>query len=343
MMSQVGRNAACPCGSGLKYKKCCGKSNVIPFNPFQLEAEMEKLHINLIEFAIETYEKDIDYIVFDEIDENIPGISDESTEGYAALLLPWVILHEPILGENTIFDIFSKRKLKQIRNTKVKETFLSWQKSQSAVFEVISIEGDKQDYYTVENKFSKEKHLVFLQTDIAYRVGDYIVGTLADFIHSWQFLFLTTHIPGENIDLIEELVENYDFAYDSINDIFPEWLGELINLLEGNDLIWHNRKHLAVAEKFAEEMEKRNLEDQIIALGILFWNIYCSRHNPTVTKINTYVASLEYFISITLLEDFSITQSSLAKKYSVSPATISKHWNQFADELERFNQEVELD
>jgi preprotein translocase subunit SecA len=25
---KVGRNDACPCGSGLKYKKCCGKSNV---------------------------------------------------------------------------------------------------------------------------------------------------------------------------------------------------------------------------------------------------------------------------------------------------------------------------
>lgn len=24
----VGRNDACPCGSGLKYKKCCGKNNL---------------------------------------------------------------------------------------------------------------------------------------------------------------------------------------------------------------------------------------------------------------------------------------------------------------------------
>jgi len=24
---KVGRNAACPCGSGKKYKRCCGKEN----------------------------------------------------------------------------------------------------------------------------------------------------------------------------------------------------------------------------------------------------------------------------------------------------------------------------
>lgn len=26
--SKIGRNAPCPCGSGLKYKKCCGKDDI---------------------------------------------------------------------------------------------------------------------------------------------------------------------------------------------------------------------------------------------------------------------------------------------------------------------------
>jgi len=25
---KIGRNASCPCGSGLKYKRCCGKGNI---------------------------------------------------------------------------------------------------------------------------------------------------------------------------------------------------------------------------------------------------------------------------------------------------------------------------
>ncbi|MGH1482585.1 MAG: SEC-C metal-binding domain-containing protein [Geminicoccales bacterium] len=26
---KIGRNAPCPCGSGLKYKKCCGSSLIL--------------------------------------------------------------------------------------------------------------------------------------------------------------------------------------------------------------------------------------------------------------------------------------------------------------------------
>ncbi|MFC3885599.1 SEC-C metal-binding domain-containing protein [Bacillus songklensis] len=31
-MLRVGRNGPCPCGSGKKYKRCCGKGAVVSLN-----------------------------------------------------------------------------------------------------------------------------------------------------------------------------------------------------------------------------------------------------------------------------------------------------------------------
>jgi len=49
-MSKIGRNEPCPCGSGLKYKRCClgkqaGKQDVSPVQRFKISllAEIEKI------------------------------------------------------------------------------------------------------------------------------------------------------------------------------------------------------------------------------------------------------------------------------------------------------------
>jgi len=43
-MSQVGRNAPCPCGSGKKFKKCClGKEPSLPFTPVDRQSALEKV------------------------------------------------------------------------------------------------------------------------------------------------------------------------------------------------------------------------------------------------------------------------------------------------------------
>jgi len=44
MTQGVGRNEACPCGSGRKYKKCClGQKASVAFTPAHREAALDKL------------------------------------------------------------------------------------------------------------------------------------------------------------------------------------------------------------------------------------------------------------------------------------------------------------
>lgn len=66
-MKNIGRNDPCPCGSGKKYKKCHGASNVIEISPERYNNELERLHIGLLEFATHNYsdfiEKELDEIL----------------------------------------------------------------------------------------------------------------------------------------------------------------------------------------------------------------------------------------------------------------------------------------
>lgn len=57
-MGKVKRNAPCPCGSGKKYKKCCG-SKVVDF-PTELAAkEAKQIQEDLVEYAFTVHRESI--------------------------------------------------------------------------------------------------------------------------------------------------------------------------------------------------------------------------------------------------------------------------------------------
>jgi len=55
-MNSIGRNDKCPCGSGLKYKKCCLKKNNLTFDQIECEDRMRVIVKSAYDFI-----KDNDY------------------------------------------------------------------------------------------------------------------------------------------------------------------------------------------------------------------------------------------------------------------------------------------
>src|SRR5699024_1077904 len=120
----------------------------------------------------------------------------------------------------------------------------------------------------------------------------------------------------------------------TMTELFPALLGDIMKPPEA-DLEWSKRIYEEVAEEFTYHMGEKNIDDGIIYSGILFWNHYCMEHNPTVMKTNTYAAALDYFISLVILEDDSVTQAALATEYGVSTTSISTHYKKFIDEMKK--------
>src|SRR5699024_12528409 len=76
-----------------------------------------------------------------------------------------------------------------------------------------------------------------------------------------------------------------------------------------------------------------------IHLGTMFWNIYCLKFDPYITKVAAYAAALDYFVAKVIINNDKITQAEIAREYNVSPTTISSHYQKFIKELKEFERE----
>lgn len=334
-MAKVGRNDPCPCGSGLKYKKCCGNSNIISFNPLQMNQELMKLQDELIRFSNAHYEHELVKLNLNHLEDNLVEASDDETvKNYIGLLFPWIILHEVVANQQTIFDLFWQQKSSQIHSRKVKEVFASWQDAISSVFEIISVDDLTEEKMTVLDLATKQTYEVVYEDIDENSLGDFIVGTLAPLIQSHTFMYATIQFPKEEIDFIYHLVDGFDLHTHTMTELFPSCLGDIFEPYEA-DLEWPKQIYEEVAEEFVYHMKEKNINDDIIYSGILFWNHYCVEHNPTVMKTSTYAAALDYFMSLAVLADDRVTQADLAKEYKVSTTSISTHYQKFVDEIKK--------
>lgn len=331
-MNKVGRNDPCPCGSEKKYKRCCGKSNVIPFQALHLDDELEKIHHELIEFAVTHYEREIDEMIQNFIEMNIMNEEQSDVETYANLLIAWIIIFEPIVDNKTVLEIFSEQTINKVKNVRVKRAFANWQQAISAVFKIKSVDQKNSDLIVAENIFTGKTHKIKHETPQTLQVGDYMMGTLSPFIHNEQFIFVVSLISADHKPALDNLLEIYDPEMEPMTELFPDWLGELIDPDE-DELTWFDFEHKRVADLFTQYMEEDDVDSAVIDTGLYFWNIYCIRNNPYVPKASTYAAGLHYLI-INVLTDDRVTQAQIAKRYNVSPATVSTRYQSFNKEFD---------
>src|SRR5699024_10980697 len=125
---------------------------------------------------------------------------------------------------------------------------------------------------------------------------------------------------------------------EEMNDLFPEWLGNLIDP-EEDELEWSDNKHKQVADMFLLHCVEKEVDDDKIHLGTMFWNVYCLKFDPYITKVAAYAAALDYFVAKIIINNDNITQAEIAREYNVSPATISSHYQKFIKELKEFERE----
>lgn len=92
-MGKIGRNSLCPCGSGLKYKKCCavntknGADNITPLGDLQwrqLRQLIDTLSGDLMKYAAEEhYAPDLSPAIESAVFEFIGYPLEEETSGLA--------------------------------------------------------------------------------------------------------------------------------------------------------------------------------------------------------------------------------------------------------------------
>lgn len=345
-MKKIGRNDLCPCGSGKKYKNCCGKNNVITMESL-VEKELTNLQVDLLSFALENYEEEVNDFIADWLEEL--DIPEEALEMFYFLILVWAITSFEIHGK-TILEHYIDKKSSKLSRPRVKDILQSWKLAKPSI---ATIEAQNENQLlTLKDIFTDEMEDVKVLEDHPVETGGMVVGILLPAGETSIFFTSFIDIPAGLTEkakqvvyqLFEESEESdpIEFLSSSYPEVLHLLLFDLAPDLE--DLDWISPKHLEVAQEFREYME--NVEDDvIIRLGVHLWHQYCLRKNPKIIKESVYVAALRYLVDRFTPYGNWLTQSELAEEFGISSSSLSAKYRDMEkvlkDELDELKENLD--
>lgn len=325
-MFKIGRNDPCYCGSGKKYKKCCGRITVVSMESV-IEKELHEIQHDILLFAVRNYQRIMDNYLNEQYKKfDIPK---DAMEIFSFFGYTWFITSVKLQGK-TILEEYINRYTYKYNRQRTKDILQLWKKARPSLSIVLEQEGQT---ITVEDFFTKEVQKVkILEDNHDVETGGLIMGTIlpagATSIFFTTFLNLPAHDADKMSGLILELFSNseYDNSADFMNlsylDVLELFLfGKVEVTIE--DLEWSTPIYRTVAEKYQEFMKLHGHEQSIINLGVHLWYTYCARRNPVIKKSSIYEAALVYLVSKIIPYGSLFTQKELAEAFSVSSSSIS--------------------
>ncbi|WP_197277524.1 SEC-C metal-binding domain-containing protein [Bacillus sp. FJAT-27245] len=344
-MSNIGRNDKCPCGSGKKYKKCCGKGSVVQLDQL-LDKELQELQADMIRYTWANHEKEIrDYLK--EHYKNHP-VPKEAIEVFEFCALTWFATSLEKNGK-TVIDEYLDSFAKTISRPKVKAMAEAWRNSYPSVFRAAGLENG--NFLTVEDVFTKEtSQIKLLQPDYLPEQGDLMIGTVLlsePKVFFGTFFNIPAHLANEVkreiLALYKEtgngnpksfMKDSYLVAVDRF--MFPEPL----TIMDGWK--WPSEKHRKVAEAYQEYINEIDGPITLVNLGLKLWIQYTNKANPAIRNPQIYTAALIYLTLSHSPNSASISQKQLAEAYGTSPGSISSKYRDMKkilkDELEEIGE-----
>ena len=318
-MTKIGRNEPCPCGSGKKYKKCCGINIVENYDVNAVNDELYAFHGELISFTNNHF--------VDVIDKQaaLYEHAEEMDEIYKTGLVPWIVTKLPLPEENnTIFQSYIQEKRNSLSLT-TRQTLLRWIESEPSIYEVIAVDEPKPGFVQVQDIAGKKEIYNIPYNDAEhYPKGGLVSGVIVPFLEHENFLFSMIRLFNENKVHFQKLILKHNH--------YPSLLRDVLNdgLFEAE---WLQPQHEEVADLFATYADEQGHENKSIAEGIIQWNDYCKKTNPSIQKSEPHAAALTYFFEKDLMHNDDVRQAQVAEAFGTSPSTLSAIYRRITEEL----------
>lgn len=342
-MAKVGRNDPCPCGSGKKYKKCCGKNNVVSLHQL-IEKDVHELTQKIITYAFEKHHESFTDLLDEHFDKY--DIPDDAADLFAFFVGNWLIFSTPIEKGRTIISYYIEENRDKVTRPLLKESLLHWEKARPTVARIQQI--NRSDEIILQPIDSHELFTVqIFEKDRQLEEDSLVIGILVPLGDA--FTFFTTFIDltdeaEEVIDAIEEMADESDEENIEafIANQFPDILNvvmfgddaDLLTDFAVADLQWESPQHLFIAERFQQEMTANGMPKQAAVFGVVLWHEFCAIREPIIKKPNLYLAALHYLVIEELSLPFAVvTQKELADDYNVSQSSLSAKYREMADVL----------
>nr|WP_077619838.1 SEC-C domain-containing protein [Bacillus sinesaloumensis] len=328
-MKVIGRNDLCTCGSGKKYKRCCGRSAVVSIDQV-VENELNDVQHDVFQYALHMYDDFFDDVleeytyIFDELPDDVYDL-------FSFFSRVWVISSVPV-DNKTILEEYVDAYGPKYSRPRTRDLIQRWKTARPSAYTVTEVD-EHRTYMTVRDIFTEVEYQVRIyETETDVNAGYFVFGTLlpagANSIFFPTFLELPSEFAGEMRELILELFDNsdevnpVDFMSREFIDVFMVFMfGKPTASAESYD--WKSPKQLEVAELFQIRMKEYGYEEEIVGIGLSLWHSYCEHKNPRIIKTGIYEAALVYMVEKIYPYGGISTQEELAQEFDVSVGSIS--------------------
>lgn len=325
MMKQVGRNDACPCGSGKKYKKCCG-SNVVSIDTL-LEGDIGDLQARIIEYGMVHYEEEIESH-FNEVMDGF-GYGEEAADFFIFLHAIWMILFVKLDDDKTIIERFIEEEKPSNMRPKLQQILESWRNPVILAGELEQLEGNNGTFVTT---LEEERYTIQLIDYKPVSNDSYFLGMALPFGEKYVFYPMPLEYDGVGHETIEDFLYELYLAsgYLSKQEFLIEQFFEIVKTIPGIsqelDIENLNLAHPAyedVLHLFKQKMEEEGESVENVSAGISTWVAYCTHRPKRIKNPSLYAASLHYLIKSDFDNSHRLTQKEIAGLYGVSHSSVS--------------------
>ncbi|MGG5251981.1 SEC-C metal-binding domain-containing protein [Neobacillus sp. SM06] len=340
MNEKINRNDPCPCGSGKKYKKCCGANEAVGITHL-LEKEMDDLQKQILHFALIHYDVELEDN-FEGLEEEILIQDDVIREFYFFLLATWFTLFERFEDGKTILEKFIASEGKRIQRPKLRQILQTWTNARAIVGIVRQRNGN--NLTIAEGITGNVIDTVVVNSEFLIDEDEVFLGFLLPYEQKEVFFAGPFTIPDVSLEMVMEYIyrDSKEIGFEDPQEYVQEFFVELMNdlmMLRNREmdleaLEWPSLVHKKVAETFIESLETFDEDSDVIETGVLVWYRFCMVRQKRIKNPNLYAAALHYLVSTIAPMEVEMTQKELADHYGVSPGSISPIYQELASFLQ---------
>ncbi|MEK4027989.1 MULTISPECIES: SEC-C metal-binding domain-containing protein [Bacillaceae] len=349
----VGRNEPCPCGSGKKFKKCCGKIEGSAIHGVMQE-ELENLQRELIDYAMEHHSYEMKKR-FQSLLHTYEVLR-KDPQVYLIAFEIWFILTQPVKNGQTVLEEFVARRAQTVKRERTRDILLAWPQVK---FVAGTVKAAKGNVYEVEDVLSGERLSIRARRQLPIEEV-FVTGGLLPFENEYTFFMIDFHFEQHVVAEAESWISSqFKQAEETDPQTFlaANWLPVLEGLftiyggegeekdkgkeatLDYSELAWEKESQKKTADALLAFLQEEGIEELRQQTAILLWNLYCQKENPTVRKPEIYTAALYSLLQSHGMVATDYSNSQLASRLGVSAASLTKRVKEMEPLLEEHLQQ----
>ncbi|WP_335871573.1 SEC-C metal-binding domain-containing protein [Bacillus sp. 2205SS5-2] len=322
---EIGRNEPCPCGSGKKYKKCCGKTGSISVQDL-IHTELDTVQMQLIESVYTKINEDMAESYQTYFANHKWFAKDE--EIYEMAFTIWSLFLYKNTENQTLANAFIDKYVDNILRPQSQESVAAWKQAPFVAGTVTSI---SDGFVTVENSLTGE-FVTVKESDSDITKNSFLIGVVLSYGETQSLFGQYFIFPGLGEELtayakknVKDKVENHFFEF--VAHSFEAY--EVSKTVGAKPKIKGKSKFNKVSYETALSSLQTYLEanseeaEQVEFVSDLLQQ-YLERAQPSMRNPNVYAAAMVEAVKHYLPKHVNLLQKEIASSFDVSPQSISK-------------------